>query len=364
MRRTLLVLALLVLPPSPWRRRPPPRSSRGRRAPAFYTPPKQLKGAHGALVWARKHTGRDALKGAGAQRAAALPLDRRRRHEERRLGLARAAQGQAPEGRLAADHLRARDHRRGRRLRTEPRLRRRRARQLRLPAAPALAEGRLRRGADRLRGARHARRAPLPARRRPRAAACSTRPAPPARTHRSKLSKRVIVAGHSQGGHAALFAASLAPSWTPDLRVRGTVAFAPASHLATQFQATLGIATPGGGLGAIVGLGLRAVDLADPALGVAGPAHAAGRAAVPADRHGLLRRALRSRPRSAGCRSTRSCARTPTSPRCSPPSARATRSTWRSETPGADRAGRRRRDGLQGVHRPARRRLPGGRRPT
>ena len=42
-----------------------------------------------------------------------------------------------------------------------------------------------------------------------------------------RLGRRVIIAGHSQGGHAALWAASLAPKWTPELKVRGTVALAP-----------------------------------------------------------------------------------------------------------------------------------------
>ena len=85
-----------------------------------------------------------------------------------------------------------------------------------------------------------------------------------------KLSKRFVVAGHSQGGHAALFAATLAPSWTPDLKLRGTVAFAPASHLGEQFPLTTQITTPGGGLGAIVGLGLRAVATVAPTVGVEG----------------------------------------------------------------------------------------------
>ena len=49
-----------------------------------------------------------------------------------------------------------------------------------------------------------------------------------------RLGRRVIIAGHSQGGHAALWAASLAPKWTPELKLRGTVAFAPASHLGEQ----------------------------------------------------------------------------------------------------------------------------------
>ena len=48
------------------------------------------------------------------------------------------------------------------------------------------------------------------------------------------LSRRVALAGHSQGGHAALWAASLAPKWTPELKVEGTVAFAPVSHLGEQ----------------------------------------------------------------------------------------------------------------------------------
>ena len=48
------------------------------------------------------------------------------------------------------------------------------------------------------------------------------------------LGKRYAIAGHSQGGHAALWASSLASSWAPELKLRGTVAFAPASHLGEQ----------------------------------------------------------------------------------------------------------------------------------
>ena len=91
-----------------------------------------------------------------------------------------------------------------------------------------------------------------------------------ARKVEPRLSKRFVIAGHSQGGHAALFAASLAKTWTPELQLRGTVAFAPASHLSEQFPLTTQVGTPGGGLGGIIALGLRAIDTAG--LGVDVPA--------------------------------------------------------------------------------------------
>ena len=52
-----------------------------------------------------------------------------------------------------------------------------------------------------------------------------------ARTYEPKLSNHVVIAGHSQGGQAALFAAALAPSYTPELEIAGTIAFAPVSNL-------------------------------------------------------------------------------------------------------------------------------------
>ena len=46
-----------------------------------------------------------------------------------------------------------------------------------------------------------------------------------------ELDRRTLIWGHSQGGHAALFAGQLAPSWTPELDVVGTVAGAPPAEL-------------------------------------------------------------------------------------------------------------------------------------
>ncbi len=52
----------------------------------------------------------------------------------------------------------------------------------------------------------------------------------------------VVVAGHSQGGQAALFAGELAPEYAPELQVRGVAALAPVTEMATQFGGTA--ATP------------------------------------------------------------------------------------------------------------------------
>jgi acetyl esterase/lipase len=48
---------------------------------------------------------------------------------------------------------------------------------------------------------------------------------------RTAASDRVVVWGHSQGGHAALFANQIAETWAPELDVVGTVAGAPPSQL-------------------------------------------------------------------------------------------------------------------------------------
>jgi len=62
----------------------------------------------------------------------------------------------------------------------------------------------------------------------------------------STISKRYLISGHSQGGHAALFAAGLAQSWVPGLKLRGTVAFAPASHILDQASLLPSVTSPSG----------------------------------------------------------------------------------------------------------------------
>lgn len=60
------------------------------------------------------------------------------------------------------------------------------------------------------------------------------------------IGKKFLIAGHSQGGHAALFAAGDAASYARKLKLRGTVAYAPASHLAEQEQLLPIFTTPSG----------------------------------------------------------------------------------------------------------------------
>jgi Secretory lipase len=61
-----------------------------------------------------------------------------------------------------------------------------------------------------------------------------------------RIGKRYLISGHSQGGHAALFAAGEAKKYLPRLRLRGTVAFAPASHILDQLPLLSAFTSPSG----------------------------------------------------------------------------------------------------------------------
>ncbi len=58
------------------------------------------------------------------------------------------------------------------------------------------------------------------------------------------IGKRFLISGHSQGGHAALFAAGEANGYVPDLALRGTVSYAPASHLKEQASLLPALTSP------------------------------------------------------------------------------------------------------------------------
>ena len=80
-----------------------------------------------------------------------------------------------------------------------------------------------------------------------------------------KIGKRFLIAGHSQGGHAALFAAGQAAAWTPELKLKGTVAYAPASQLLEQAQLLRLLTSPSPASG-LAGLIVRGSTTASTAI--------------------------------------------------------------------------------------------------
>jgi pimeloyl-ACP methyl ester carboxylesterase len=90
-----------------------------------------------------------------------------------------------------------------------------------------------------------------------------------ARTLDKRIGKNLVIAGHSQGGQAALFGASLVKRVAPELKLKGTVAFAPVSHLSQQSTLLTALTEPGG-LAPLAAMILRGVDIANPALNVQG----------------------------------------------------------------------------------------------
>jgi hypothetical protein len=58
------------------------------------------------------------------------------------------------------------------------------------------------------------------------------------------ISTTAVSAGHSQGGHAALFAAAIAQQYAPDIDVRGSLAYAPTSHAEDIITHLMGPAFP------------------------------------------------------------------------------------------------------------------------
>ncbi len=86
-----------------------------------------------------------------------------------------------------------------------------------------------------------------------------------ARAVSPQLSSRFVVMGHSQGGQSALFAASLAPAWAPELSLLGGVALAPASHLGPWLRGLTTNQQPYLGFG-FAALLIRGYASVDPAI--------------------------------------------------------------------------------------------------
>jgi pimeloyl-ACP methyl ester carboxylesterase len=87
-----------------------------------------------------------------------------------------------------------------------------------------------------------------------------------ARALNRHVGRRWLASGHSQGGHAALWAAALGPKWAPGLRLMGAVPISPASHLGEQADATRDLdSNPYGGLPALIVAGALTQLAVDPA---------------------------------------------------------------------------------------------------
>jgi pimeloyl-ACP methyl ester carboxylesterase len=87
-----------------------------------------------------------------------------------------------------------------------------------------------------------------------------------ARTADPKLSRKVIVAGHSQGGHAALFAAKLAPQWASDFDHLGTVPYAPPADFQLQAAGIGALPSDAYGISALATSILRGAVAGDPSI--------------------------------------------------------------------------------------------------
>jgi pimeloyl-ACP methyl ester carboxylesterase len=83
------------------------------------------------------------------------------------------------------------------------------------------------------------------------------------------VGRRVLIAGESQGGQAALWAGAEAPRWTPELQVRGTLAFAPISQLRQQGELFPKLESSPPNLPAYAAMIMRGAEAANPGLQIA-----------------------------------------------------------------------------------------------
>ena len=238
-RPLALALAVRTRRPADRRVRRPPTAAAVTSSPssAFYTPPSPLPpAAPGTLIRSVRVTGVPGRADGRHRVADPLPLDH---HLRRRRGRVRATSSRppapAPAGGypviawahgtsgFAAPCAPVALHRLGRR--SGPYL---------LPLARPLPGCRLRRVGRRLPGTRGVRRGPpLPAGRQRGPVGAGRHPGHLRTCRAAAPADAVVIYGHSQGGHAALFAAEMAPTYAPDLHVVGVVAAAPATGLST-----------------------------------------------------------------------------------------------------------------------------------
>ena len=89
---------------------------------------------------------------------------------------------------------------------------------------------------------------------------------PAGRQLNGSLSNRTIISGHSQGGHAALFAAGLAPTWGSGIDHLGTAPYAPPANLPLQAQGIGALPADAYGISALATAILRGAVVRDPSI--------------------------------------------------------------------------------------------------
>ena len=89
-----------------------------------------------------------------------------------------------------------------------------------------------------------------------------------ARAVTGSIGRSVGLAGESQGGQAALWAAADAKAYAPELNVRGVVTFAPISQLRQQGEAFPSIDAPSPNLSAYAALIMRGLEAGNPGLDI------------------------------------------------------------------------------------------------
>ena len=82
----------------------------------------------------------------------------------------------------------------------------------------------------------------------------------------TRLANNMVIAGHSQGGHASLFATGLAPTWGSGINHQGTIAYAPPANLALQAQGIGALPPTAYGISALASLILRGAIAKDPSI--------------------------------------------------------------------------------------------------
>lgn len=81
-----------------------------------------------------------------------------------------------------------------------------------------------------------------------------------------ELSDEVVIAGHSQGGHAALFAAELAPQWAKDFDHVATVPYAPPADFQLQGAGIGALPSDAYGISALASAILRGAETSDSSI--------------------------------------------------------------------------------------------------